>query len=98
MRNRHGGFVKLVVVLVIVLIVLGYFGFNVREIVNSPTVKGNLNYVWDLAVTVWEKVLVGPVMFIWNKVIVGMFWNNFVNLIDKAQAPPPVTGSVPTLN
>ena len=86
---QQGGFIKLIIILVIILIVLGYFGFNVQQILQSPSVSGNLNYVWGLAVSFWNKVLVVPVTFIWNKIIVGMFWNTFTTLIDKAQTSPP---------
>ena len=88
-KKQQGGFIKLAIILVIVLIVLGYFGFNIREIIDSPMVSGNLSYAWNLAVTVWNKVLVVPATFIWDKIIVGMFWNNFVTIIDKAQTTAP---------
>lgn len=89
MRAKQKGFVKLVIILVIVLIILGYFGFNIKEIIQSPSVSGNLNYAWGLAVTVWNKVLVVPITFVWNKIIVGFFWNTFAGMIEKIQSAPP---------
>lgn len=94
-KKQQGGFIKLIIILVIVLIVLGYFGFNIQQIIQSPSVSGNLNYAWGLAVSLWDKVLVTPVTFVWNKIIVGMFWNTFTNLIDKAQTAP--SGNSPEL-
>lgn len=91
MRAKQKGFVQLVIILIVVLIILGYFGFNLKEIVQSPSVSGNLNYAWSLAVTVWNKVLVVPVTFVWNKIIVGFFWNGLVGLINHAQVAPAVT-------
>ncbi len=88
-RSRRSGFVKLIIVLVIALIVLGYFGFNIQQIIQSPTVGGNLSYAWHLAVELWNKVLVVPATFVWDKIIVGMLWNNFVALIDKVQPTAP---------
>ena len=84
MRNEQKGFVKLIIVLVIVLIVLGYFGFNIKSIVQSPSVSGNLNYVWGLVVTLWNKFLVVPVTFVWEKIIVGIIWNGLVNLVSQS--------------
>lgn len=46
--NRQAGFVKMVLVIAITLIVLGFFGYNLKDIVNSPTVKENLLYVWGI--------------------------------------------------
>jgi hypothetical protein len=98
MRNskQQGGFIQLIIVLIIVLIVLGYFGFNVQQIIQSPSVSSNLNYVWGLAVGLWNNYLIVPVTFVWNKIIVGMFWNNFAGMIEKVQSPPP-TQPLPAL-
>lgn len=83
--KRNGGFIKLIVLLVIVLILLGYFGFNVENILNSPLVKGNLTYVWNLTVAFWNNYLSVPFTFIWDKIIVEIVWNNLVSIINKAQ-------------
>ncbi len=97
--NQKGGFIKLIIVIVIALIVLGYFGFNVSEILQSPSVSNNLNYAWGLAVTVWQKFLMVPAKYVWNKIVVGMFWNTFTSMIDKAQtAPPAGQPGLPILN
>ncbi len=47
----QAGFIKLILLIVIALIVLGLFGYNLRTIVNSPTVRENLAFVWNLIVT-----------------------------------------------
>ena len=66
MYNRpQGGFIQLIIILIIVLIVLGYFGFNIQQIIQSPSVSGNLNYVWGLAVNLWSNYLIVPVTFVW---------------------------------
>lgn len=97
-RDQHGGFIKLIILLVIVLIVLGYFGFNIQQIINSPTVSGNLSYVWNLALNFWNNFLVVPVTYVWNKIIVGFFWNTFAGMIEKIQSAPPPSGGLPLLN
>jgi len=84
MRNEKKGFVKLIIIIVIALIVLGYFGFNIKSIVQSQSVSGNLNYVWGLVVTLWNKFLVMPVTFVWEKIIVGIIWNGLVNLVSQS--------------
>ena len=66
------GLIKMIAIIVIALIVLGYFGFNIREIINSPTVHDNLTYTQSLMLYVWDNFLKTPVMF---------FWNLFINLI-----------------
>ena len=62
------GFIKAIVLIVIGLIVLGYFGYNLKDIIASPTVHDNLVYVWNLIVKLWDNVLATPAMWIWNTI------------------------------
>ena len=68
------GLIKMIVVIVVALIVLGYFGFNIKDIIESGTVQTNLHYFWDFIVKVWNLYLAAPVIFIWNKFVVGVLW------------------------
>ena len=47
---------KAIVVIVVALIILGYFGYNLRDIIGSPAVRDNLAYVWGLVVKLWNWV------------------------------------------
>jgi hypothetical protein len=68
------GLVKMIIVIVIALIILGYFGFNIKEIVESQSVQNNLHYIWDFIVKIWYLYLAAPVVFVWNKFVVGVLW------------------------
>ncbi len=50
------GLVKAILLIVVALVILGYFGYNLRDIVNSPAVRDNLAYVWGFVVKFWEWV------------------------------------------
>lgn len=62
------GLIKMVLLIVIALVVLGYFGYNLRDIIDSPTVKENLSYVWGLAVKLWNNFLAAPAEWLWDKI------------------------------
>lgn len=72
-ENLHGagkkGLIKTIIVIVIALIVLGYFGFNVTDIINSPTVQSNLNSAWGLVMNIWTNYLAAPVTYVF-----GILW------------------------
>ena len=85
MIKKQDGFIRLIILLVIVLIVLGYFGFNIENIINSPTVSGNLHYAWSLVVSFWNNVLVGPATFVWNKIVIDLIWNNLLRVANRNQ-------------
>ena len=44
----------MVLLIVVGLVVLGYFGYNLRDIVNSPSVNENLAYAWDMLKRAWN--------------------------------------------
>ncbi|OHA19566.1 MAG: hypothetical protein A3C08_02690 [Candidatus Taylorbacteria bacterium RIFCSPHIGHO2_02_FULL_47_18] len=48
------GLVKAVLLIVVALVILGYFGYNLRDIIASPAVRDNLAYVWDIVVRAWN--------------------------------------------
>lgn len=64
--NRSRGLIKAIVLIVVALVVLGFFGYNLRDIVNSPTVSENLKYAWGLAVKLWNTILARPAVWLWD--------------------------------
>ncbi|MDO8620110.1 MAG: hypothetical protein Q7R64_02050 [bacterium] len=61
------GFVKMILLIVVALIVLGFFGYNLREIVNKPMVHDNLAYVWGIVVYLWNTFIVTPFTWLLGK-------------------------------
>ena len=68
------GLIKAIIVIIIALIVLGYFGFNIKDIVNGPTVQANLNAAWSFVLNIWNNYLAGPFNYIWNNFVVEVLW------------------------
>lgn len=54
--RKNEGLIGLIVVIVVALIILGYFGFDIRKIIESPQVQKNLEYAWNVASTIWGEV------------------------------------------
>jgi hypothetical protein len=67
MRGKSG-FIKTVLIIVVALVVLGFFGYNLRDIVDSPDVRDNLSYLWEIIVKIWNNFIIGPAIWIWDKV------------------------------
>lgn len=71
------GLIKTVLIIVVALIVLGYFGFNIEDIINTPTVQANLNSTWAFVVNIWNTYLAGPFVYIWDHFVVGIVFELF---------------------
>ena len=52
-KAGNRGFIKIILLIVVVLIVLGYYGFNLREQLDSPSIKENLLTFWNWIVSGW---------------------------------------------
>jgi len=72
---KKKGLIKMIVVIVIALIILGYFGFNIKDIIESDSVQTNLQYVWGFVKTFWNNYLAAPIIFVWDKFVVGVLWH-----------------------
>jgi hypothetical protein len=68
------GLIKTILLIIVALIVLGYFGFNVGDIIKSPTVQANLNTAWDFVMKIWNDYLAAPCLYVWNNFFVGVLW------------------------
>jgi ABC-type phosphate/phosphonate transport system permease subunit len=68
-NTNRGGLIRTIIFIVIILIVLAYFGLNLRGIVASQTFQDNWNFVSGLAITIWDKYLSVVLAFIWNHLI-----------------------------
>jgi hypothetical protein len=69
-QNSNRGLVKMIIIIFIALLLLAYFGLNLRSIVGSQTFQDNWNFLSNLAVNIWNNYLKGFVAFIWNSIIV----------------------------
>lgn len=88
-KTGQGGFVKMIIFIIIILIVLGYFGLNIQDILKSPLVQKNLTYAWNLTTYVWQNYLKAPAVFLWDKLIIGLGWNSLEKLIGNNKAVSP---------
>ena len=80
--GKSRGFITTIVIIVIALAILGFFGYNVADIANSPTVQNNLNYAWSLVKYVWQNYLQVPAVWIWEKIVIGLGWDSLMKLIN----------------
>ena len=96
-QNR--GIVKLIILIVVALLVLSYFGINLRALVNSPTTQDNISYTSTGAVTVWDTYLRVPATYLWKDIFINLIWDpaihNLQNLRDNQ--PSTIQTSAPVI-
>lgn len=91
MRPKNSsGFIKLILLIVAAVLILSYFGVNLREIAESETGKENISFlkgvllqIWNFILSVWERFLEQPVMYFWNDIFLKYVWSFVVDSLDK---------------
>lgn len=71
------GFLTTIIIIVIALIILGYFGFDITKIIQAPTVQSNLNATWTFVLKIWNTYLANPFVYVWDHFVIGVVWQIF---------------------
>ncbi len=85
--------IKWIIIFIILILVLSYFGINIQQVVNSPTGQSNTSYVWGGVTYVWDNYLSQPFNYLWN-MAGSALWNAFMQGIQNIK----VGQNTPNLN
>ena len=79
----------MIILVIIALLILSYFGFNLRNLVNAPTTQDNFSYTSSFVVGIWNDYLKAPLSYIWNQVFIPLIWNPFIDNLTKMKNNQP---------
>lgn len=68
--------IKWIIILIIIIAVLSYFGINIQSVLESPTSQNNYSFVWNAALNIWNAYLKAPFDYVWNHVL-SIIWGAF---------------------
>ena len=84
--NPQSGFIQWVVLIIIVLLILSFFGFNLRALLDDEQTQDNFSVVWEWVVRIWDDYLKEPAQWIWENII-SFIWNDlFLDNLDKLRS------------
>jgi hypothetical protein len=66
LQNKQAGLIKMIIVIVIAIAILSWFGFDIKEFIMSEPVQKNFGYVWGFVKDVWSDYLAGPAHKLWG--------------------------------
>jgi len=87
--NRGISLLKIIILVFVAILILGYFGISLRKTVESPTTQDNLHYVGGGTKSVWDRYLKDPVHYIWQDVWVNIFWRSFISNMERIRDGKP---------
>ena len=80
--------VKYIILALIVVIVLSFFGYDLKAIIDAPLTQSNLSYSWSGVTWVWDQVK-GPVTYVYNNIFIGILWQAFISNLGRINAGAP---------
>jgi hypothetical protein len=91
--------IKWIIILVVILLVLSYFGFSLRSLIDQPVTQDNFTYVATSTASVWDKYLRQPAGYLWNDVFINLIWDPAIYNLEqmKTGKPTNIATSAPTL-
>jgi len=81
--------IKYIILGLIAILVLSFFGYDLQNIVEAPATQKNLHYVGDGVGYVWNEYLSQPISYFWNNIFIGILWNSFLHNLGKVNAGAP---------
>ena len=83
MANQGFGIIGILIILILGIIILGYFGISLRSIFSEgTTTSDNLEYAWQTVKYVWVNYLRVPAYYCWN-VFYNLMWRSFVENAER---------------
>jgi len=83
--NPESGLILWIIIIIVALLALSYFGFSLRDLGEDETTQDNFSYVTEWLRFVWENYLREPAVWIWEN-IVSFIWNDlFLENLQRLQ-------------
>lgn len=80
--------IKYVILALVAIIVLSFFGYDLKAIIEAPITQSNLHYAAGGVETVWDYVK-GPVTYLYKNVFIGILWQAFLNNLGRINSGAP---------
>ncbi len=80
--NQNQGLIRTILIIIIAVIILGYFRIDIRGVWNSPTVQNNLNFLWESTQYLWKSYLKEPANFLYG-IFYNYLWFSFIENMER---------------
>ncbi len=74
-QSNQKGFIKIIILIIVGLLILSYFGISLRSVINSPVTQDNISYTTTGTVSFWNAYLKQPATYLWNQVFINLIWD-----------------------
>jgi len=83
--NTQSGLIQWIILIIIAVLVLSYFGFSLRDLGEDETTQDNFSFITEWLSFIWENYLREPAVWIWENII-SFIWNDlFLENLQRLQ-------------
>lgn len=87
--QKQEGLIKLIILIIIAIFVLSFFGISIRSLIEGESFQENFNYVLNVVKSVWQKYLAESAKYLWNDIFIDLIWNSFIENLEKIKGGGP---------
>ena len=86
-RPVTGGFIKWLIIIIILVLILSYFGFDLKGLIEKEQTQENFKAVFAFFGKLWNDYLKRPVVYVWDEIIIGFVWEDILKplIFDDAE-------------
>lgn len=84
--RTNNGLIRLIIIIILGVLVLSYFNFDLKSFIESPQTQQNISYVTGWAVYLWDEYLADPILYFWNNIFITFFWDTFTENLERIKA------------
>jgi len=81
-KTKKQGLIKMIIIIIIAIAILSYFGVDIKNFFTSPQAQKNFGYVWDIIKDVWNNYLAAPADKLWA-VWIQYIWGPFIEMLKR---------------
>lgn len=81
--------IKMLIIIAIGIVILSYIGFDIKRVIESDQNKQNFGYVKAVVVTIWERYLERPAVYIFNDIFLELIWYPTIDNLKRLKAGEP---------
>ena len=80
--NKQSGLVRTILIIIVAILIISYFGIDIKGLVEAPGTQNNIGYVVGWVMYVWTNYLEKPYNYLWHDIFVDKIWAQFLDTLD----------------
>lgn len=86
MKSKQQGFIKYIIIIIIILGLLAFFNIDLRGIFESDAMSKNLGFLTEWGTKIWVDYLEPIWAWLWENIIRDYIYEPGVNLLNRGEA------------